>query len=59
MLRAIMLWLHGEKSSNSFAAIKKRGEDERSAIAAAVCAGMKDGSFYRNPKGTVAAARQK
>lgn len=35
------------------------GVAERSAISAAVCAGMADGSFYRDPKGTVAGARAK
>ncbi len=37
--------------------IAKEGAAERSAISAAVCAGMKDGSFYRDPKGTISGAR--
>lgn len=36
---------------------ERDGAAERSAISAAVCAGMKDGSFYRDPKGTVSGAR--
>ena len=38
--------------------IRDEGAAERSAISAAVCAGMKDGSFYRDPKGTVSGARR-
>ncbi len=34
------------------------GAAERSAISAAVCAGMADGSFYRDPKRVVASARR-
>lgn len=39
--------------------IARAGAAERSAIAAAVCAGMKDGSFYKDPKAIVSGARSK
>lgn len=38
---------------------ERDGPAERSAISAAVCAGMADGSFYRDPKGTVSGARRR
>lgn len=43
----------------SDAEIARAGAAERSAISAAVCAGMKDGSFYKDPKAIVSGARSK